>query len=386
MSDPAAKKARRDLEGKERVQVLDDFKNSDLDATRQEYVFKTPFLANAFGHLLNDQRDMPMMCLILNIMEYVIPGVSLLYYINLMENPPSLYVRNLCGAAYVIGNVLLFEERFILMMHYQSHLPIFKRSFNILNSFVCWIMAPFYGIPSGVYRLHHVIMHHRENNHELDISSTETYQRDSLLCFLMYYIRFAALIYLELPLYCIKTARWKHLATVSLGCASWLGGIVALAKFVDFWATFWAFIVPALVAFLAMSFGNWSQHIFVDPSRPESNYHLTYNCIDTPNNRRTFNDGYHVIHHYKAGEHWSVLPQHFHSEEAMKKHEEEGAITFRQIHFFDVGLYVMSGRLRQLAKYYVHLGPKETAPTVDEVVDKMRSWLKRMPAVKAKKM
>merc|ERR1719235_278129 len=292
------------------------------------------------------------------------------------------------GLVYVIGNTLLFEERFILLLHYYSHRPIFKRSKNnqntFLNNYVNWVLTPFYGIPAGVYKLHHVIMHHQENNHEWDISSTETYQRDNFLHFLWYYFKFAALIYVELPLYCYKSKRYDQMQTALTGVSVWAGSIYLMANFVNFWATFWVFIVPVFVAFLAMSFGNFSQHIFVDPTRPESNYALTYNCIDSFVNQRTFNDGYHVIHHYNVRMHWSEMVEHFHSEEAQKRHLEEGALTFRDIHFFDVGIYVMTGQLEKLAaNHYVHLGSKETAPTVDEVVKKMKGWLKPMPNVKA---
>jgi len=335
--------------------------------------------------LLVDKRDLPMLCLQLNIFEYLIPGIAFIYYINMMANPPPLYVRHILGLLYVLGNTILFEERFILMLHYQSHRPIFQRNLDVLNNYVNWALTPFFGIPCGVYKLHHVVMHHVENNHELDISSTENYQRDSLLGFLTYYLRFAVMIYAELPMYCIKTKRWEWLKKISMGLATWLATIAFLAKVVNFWATFWVLIVPVFVTFLAMSFGNWSQHIFIDPTRPTNNYALSYNCIDTFVNRRTFNDGYHVIHHYNARMHWSEMPEHFHSEGAQKKHQEEGALTFRGLHFFDVGMYVMTGRLQKLAEHYVHLGSKETAPSVKEVEEKMRSWLKKMPAVKAQK-
>lgn len=368
-----------------KVQVLSDFVNSDLHAPRNEYVFRTPILASAIEGLLVDKRDMPMVCLQLNILEYLIPGVAFLYYINMMESPPPLYVRNILGLVFALGNILLFEERFILMMHYQSHRPIYNRKYDFLNAYVTWVLTPFYGIPSGVYKLHHCTMHHIENNHELDISSTETYQRDSFLAFLWYYFRFAVLIYAELPLYCIKTKQWEKLKLLLTGVGLWLSTIVFLAKVVNFWATFWVFILPFFVAFLALSFGNWSQHIFVDPTRPDINYALTYNCIDIWVNQRTFNDGYHVVHHYNARMHWSEMAEHFHTAEAQKKHLEQGALTFRGVHFVDVGIYVMSGRLHKLAEYYVHLGSKETAPTVDEIVIKMRSWLKPMAAVKARK-
>jgi len=352
-----------------------------LHEPRCEYIFRTPFLVTQLEKILVDKRDVPMICLQLNIIEYISIGASILYYMNMMENPPALWIRNLVGLLYVVGNTALFEERFILMLHYQSHRPIYRRDLDWLNGYVNWLMAPFFGIPSGVYKLHHVVMHHVENNHALDISSTETYQRDSLLHFLMYYLRFAALIYVELPIYCCKTQRWDQLKAILIAITIWATTITVLAKYVNYLATFWMLMVPVFVAFLAMAFGNWSQHIFVDPTRPDSNYALTYNCIDTFVNRRTFNDGYHVIHHYNARMHWSEMPEHFHSEVAQKKHQEEGALTFRNIHFFDVGIYVMAGKLQKLAaNHYVHLGSRETAPTVKEVEAKMRGWLVKMPA------
>jgi len=362
-------------------QVLSDFANSDLTADRKEYLIQTPVLSRLFGRLLNDKRDMPMVHLQLNILAYVMTGVCLIYYLNMKENPGPQWHCHVLGLVYVAGNTFLFEERFILMLHFYSHRPVFDRSYPILNEYVNWFMAPFFGIPSGVYKLHHVIMHHAENNHEWDISSTETYQRDSLKAFLWYYFRFSVMIYIELPIYCFKSKRYDQLRSTLTGLATWALSIAFLAKFVNFWATFWVFMVPVFVTFLAMSFGNWSQHIFVDATQPESNYHLAYNCVDTFVNQRTFNDGYHVIHHYNARLHWSEMPEHFHNN--VEKHHQEGSLTFRDIHFFDVGILVMTGRLDKLAEHYVHLGSKETAPTLEAIQEKMRAWLKPMPAVKA---
>mmetsp|Transcript_6970 Transcript_6970/g.9673 ORF Transcript_6970/g.9673 Transcript_6970/m.9673 type:complete len:163 (+) Transcript_6970:104-592(+) len=147
-----------------------------------------------------------------------------------------------------------------------------------------------------------------------------------------------------------------------------------LYNYVSGCATAWVFIVPHYVAITAMSFGNWSQHIFVNPAKPASNFGLTYNCIDAPGNQTTWNDGYHVIHHLNARLHWSELPRYFH--ENRQKHLENGALTFRNIHFFDVGLLVMSGQLHKLVeKHYVHLGPKESAPTTEDMVKTLKSWL-----------
>ena len=87
-----------------------------------------------------------------------------------------------------------------------------------LNFVAPHLLAPLFGVPSGLYTLHHVIMHHtvgagilrasaaqcpvmthaqyitgtydpavrQEDNHARDLSSTEPYQRDNTLHFLLY--------------------------------------------------------------------------------------------------------------------------------------------------------------------------------------------------------
>jgi hypothetical protein len=55
-----------------------------------------------------------------------------------------------------------------------------------LNGVAAHLLAPLYGVPSGLYALHHRGMHHCEGNAaRRDLSSTEPYQRDSLLHFVM---------------------------------------------------------------------------------------------------------------------------------------------------------------------------------------------------------
>ena len=57
----------------------------------------------------------------------------------------------------------------------------------------------------------------QEDNGDLDISSTEAFQRDNILHFLCYWARFVFLGGVELPLYCVKKKRWELLAKVVSG-------------------------------------------------------------------------------------------------------------------------------------------------------------------------
>jgi len=362
--------------GVKRVQCLDDIENSDLTAARNEFHFRTPYLVDRLSGLLKDQRDVPMLSLMLNIAEYFMIGVPFVFGINLYRPELPLYVRNLAGLVYVVTYVILFQERFTLCLHFSSHRKMFDNKF--LNCINGYLFAPFFGIPPGLYHIHHVLMHHTENNHGLDASATEEFQRDSLVAFLTYWYRFLLRIHVDLSYYGYATKKYDWLAKSYISLTVWGGSIYFLATKVNFVATMWVLVVPHIFAMSVMAFGNWSQHIFVNPADCQSNFGLTYNCMDTPVNQTTFNDGYHVVHHLNARLHWTEMPAYFY--QTRQKHIDNGAITFRGVHFFDVGALVMTGQVRKLAeKYYVHLGSKETAPTVDEVEAKLHTWLKPVP-------
>ncbi|CAJ1419269.1 unnamed protein product [Effrenium voratum] len=353
------------------VQVLSKLKpaeRTDLDGSRNEYLFRTPILSDKLQPLLKDPRDAPMLHLMLNIAELVVPGVIMVFAVNLLGM--AGWVRHFVGVTYILSVFGLFLERFMLMMHFSSHRTIFQN--DTLNALQVWLYAPFFGVPMGVYKIHHVIMHHIENNHELDASSTEQFQRDSWAHFFRYWARFVFGVWIELPLYCLQSKRWEMAKTLIVGLGGYICFLYVLATYVNFTATLYAFMIPYVIAMSALAFGNWSQHIFVNPEDSMSNFGLTYNCLDNGANKRTFNDGYHAIHHINARLHWSELPEYFLQNQ--DKHISGGALTFRGVDFFEVGVYTMTKQLNKLAPYYVHLGSEETKPSLQEIEDKLRKW------------
>eukprot|EP00877_Chromochloris_zofingiensis_P013863 jgi/Chrzof1/8730/Cz03g22080.t1 len=76
-------------------------------------------------------------------------------------------------------------------------------------------------------------------------------------------------------------------------------------------ATLYTLVLPYILSSFLLMLGNWSQHIFLDGSDPDDDYKLTYNCIACPDNSRSYNDGYHIIHHSNSQLHWSELPSQF---------------------------------------------------------------------------
>ena len=84
----------------------------------------------------------------------------------------------------------VLAERFILAMHYAAHRPLFPER-GVKHSTLAWclnnapqlILANFWGMPSGAYYLHHIVMHHQSNNvFPYDISSTMPYDRGNCAC------------------------------------------------------------------------------------------------------------------------------------------------------------------------------------------------------------
>lgn len=169
-------------------QQLIDAALKDKTAKRKECVFELPnFLSSHLLPLLCNQKDRYILYLYINIICITIPSALLLFFFA----PNS----NLFGSLYVITNYVVFLQRFMLALHYSQHKRLFIPKLNILNAIPPLILSPFFGVPSGLYVLHHCVMHHVGNNkHGLDASSTEQWQRDNILHFIMYVDSFAIYI------------------------------------------------------------------------------------------------------------------------------------------------------------------------------------------------
>jgi fatty acid desaturase len=258
--------------------------------------------------------------------------------------------------------MLLFQERFLLCLHYYSHVGLFKN--RTLNFVVPLAVSPFFGVPSGMYFLHHVVMHHSDNNQRgFDLSSTEQYQRDNFLHFLHYWLRFLLAIWVELPYYAWTRMRYSTSALVTGAmCVFW--SVLVCLYSINPCGTFWVFLLPVVVNSFLLMFGNWSQHIFINPEKPRSNYHLTYNVINDECNQRSFNDGYHIEHHLHARRHWTELPSHFAAN--IKTYAEQDAIVFQQLDPVKVGILVFLQKYDTLASHLVQLKePKRSAREVE---------------------
>ena len=160
-------------------------------------------------------------------------------------------------------------------------------------------------------------------------------------------VRFLFGIWVELPYNCFMRKRFEAARQAVFWIMSYWVVILALYAWRPI-GVFWVLMWPVLPASFVLMLGNWCQHMFITPGKSRSNYHLTYNVINTPANQRTFNDGYHAEHHVNGAKHWSELPASF--MDRVAKYKEEDAIVFQGTDFMSIGIMVFLGRYDKLAR------------------------------------
>lgn len=253
----------------------------------------------------------------------------------------------------------------ILTLHNTIHRPFFRSA--AWNRWHPYTMSVFFGIPSG-YREHHMGMHHMEDNMPEDLSSTMRYRRDSFLHFLVYFGRFFALVIFELPAYLLRKGRKamaRRMITFELAHELVLVGALLL----DWRFGVAAFLLPFITCRFMMMAGNWGQHAFINVAHKNNGIANSVSCINTPYNRRCFNDGYHIGHHLKANRHWTELPADLIANREL--YAREGAIVFAGIDFFLVSVLLWTKQWKILARCYVRLDGVERSD--DEVIAMLQS-------------
>jgi fatty acid desaturase len=313
---------------------------------------------------INDRRDVPFLRLMALTTVTVIPTGLLLFV-------PGQFRWWL--AAVHLALVVYLMAPFVLMLHNTSHRRLFRRPWGWMNQYIPWVLGPFFGESPETYFAHHVGMHHPENNLEDDISSTMRYQRDSIVDFLRYFLRFFFVVLFELMRYLAHKGRRTLMIRCAMGELLFCFGVLGLF-YVNWRATLCVFFLPFVITRFAMMAGNWAQHAFIDRAAPENCYRNSITCINSGYNKRCFNDGYHIGHHIKQTRHWTEMPDDFRRNVAT--YEKERALVFDGVDFFVVWAMLMGKRYGWLAKRYVQLG--ETRPSDEELVALMRERTARI--------
>ena len=314
----------------------------DMHAARNEWLLTPPkAIQGVLRALLWDERDMPIAFVFVNVLLLTLPAAVAVFSAQ----------SHALGCLYLLANTALMQERFTLALHYSAHRRLTRS--RVLNALPSYVLGPLFGIPPGMYHLHHIVMHHNEQNvFPWDISSTEKYQRDSILHFVLYWLRFLLAAWVELPAYAFLRGR----GLLGAQCLCTITASTLLYKHA--WrcypvGTLWVLLLPALLGSLLLMFGNWCQHIFIDGSGDTTPYSYTYNAVCTPHNQTSFNDGYHVEHHLNSRLHWSEFPVQL--AKRLHLYKRHDALIFQGLGFMRIGLLAMRGDYDTLARHVVPL-------------------------------
>lgn len=315
---------------------------------------------------INDKRDLPFIHLLTAIHLLVIPSAIVLYT-PLLQGIWwwALYIP------YFYISQLYFKGRFGLMLHCISHRKLFKKGYTWIYNWIIWGICPYFGHTPETYFVHHMAMHHVENNNYDDASSTLPYQRDSLRGFLSYVLRFLFLGFRDTFMYLFTRKRKKFYMRLTYGEMSFFAFCI-LMSFVNFKATLFIFIIPFVFARIVMMLGNWAQHAFVDPNDPEEN---TINCINTKYNQTCWNDGYHAVHHMRPALHYTEIPVEF-----MKNKDrfaERKVLVFDGIHYLHIFFWLMTKRYDKLADNLVNINGMFSSK--EEAIALMKERTRKIP-------
>jgi fatty acid desaturase len=192
-----------------------------------------------------------------------------------------------------------------VMTHNHNHLPMWKP--KTLNTFTDWWLTVFYGFPIFAWIPTHNKNHHRFNNREGDDSITyRVSERNNFLTLISYptisgyYQQNAIFRYLKDLKANNKEKYWLCLSQYVI-LFLWIAGAFLL----DWQKALLFVIIPQQVSLFSVLIFNYVQHVHANE---ESEWNHSRNFTGFLN-FMLFNNGYHTIHHHKAGLHWSKVPE-----------------------------------------------------------------------------
>jgi fatty acid desaturase len=277
----------------------------------------------------------------------------------------------LLAIPYLAAIFLAFGGPYTLMLHVVAHRPVFKQEWSFLGALTVAPLGMLLGHTPTSFFVHHVGMHHAENNMTSDLSGTIAYRRDSLAHFLHYWARFFFTGHLHLTRYLWLRGRTKLLRRFWLGEAVW-ATCVGSALWLDPAGAFVVLVAPFLVLRVVMMTGNFAQHAFVDVDDPDNAFRNSTCLTNTRYNHRCYNDGYHIVHHIKPSLHWTEMASWYQSN--LPKFAENDAVVFDGIRDNQqIFWLLMRGDYGRLADHLVNFRDR----TRDERIEWLKSRVQR---------
>lgn len=231
----------------------------------------------------------------LRTIAYMVVTTTLLFVQwNLDTWNPLLYVWSLFMAISVA-----------VIAHNHNHLPIWRN--RTLNHLTDYWLTLFYGFPAFGWIPTHNLNHHRLNNREGDYTITYRVSEKNALWTLLIYPSISSYFQQKPIRDYLKKMRETDKKKFYLAAGQYvaLGALYLVAFVIDWQKALLYLVIPHQVSLYSVMIFNYVQHVHADE---ESKYDHSRNFTGFLN-KMLFNNGYHTIHHEKAGVHWSLLPE-----------------------------------------------------------------------------
>ena len=221
-----------------------------------------------------------------------------------------------------------------VMTHNHNHLPMWQS--KTLNTITDWWLTVFYGFPIFAWIPTHNKNHHRFNNREGDDSITyRVSEKNNFLTLISYptisgyYQQNAIFRYLKDLKANNKEKYWLCISQYVI-LFLWIAGALLL----DWQKALLFVIIPQQVSLFSVLIFNYVQHVHANE---ESEWNHSRNFTGFLN-FMLFNNGYHTIHHHKAGLHWSKVPE----AHAEIEHNIDPILLERSFWWYIVRVYILS--------------------------------------------
>lgn len=206
--------------------------------------------------------------------------------------------------AFFYAIYLVLSVAVTVIAHNHNHLPVFRT--KGMNALMDYWLTIFYGFPAFAWIPTHNMNHHALANREGDYTITYRWTEHNHLLMLLAYPTMSS-YYQQKPIRDYVKMQWKQDRRYAWFCISQyvvLAAFVATGLVLDWRKALYFIVIPQQFGLFAVLVFNYIQHVHTDE---ESKYDHSRNFLGWIN-LILFNNGYHTVHHDRAGMHWSALP------------------------------------------------------------------------------
>ena len=193
-----------------------------------------------------------------------------------------------------------------VIAHNHNHLPMWRPKF--MNTLTDYWLTVFYGFPAFAWKPTHNMNHHVLNNKEGDYTITWRYSENNNFLTLMSYPSISSFFQQKPIRDYLKSLKKRDPKGFYLAIGQYLALalFVGIAVVVDWQKALFFIIIPQQFALFSILLFNYVQHVHAEE---ESEWNHSRNFVGPMLNAFLFNNGFHTVHHERAGIHWSLTPK-----------------------------------------------------------------------------